>query len=70
MDCTRLHLPIPPPTLHLLRCPHCGGPLTLEDLKSGARLSEPVAHALIDHLILIETEMAHIRRLLVEEVMP
>jgi hypothetical protein len=41
-----------------LRCPHQGD----------GHLSEPTAHALIDHLLLIETELAQIRRLLLEEI--
>jgi hypothetical protein len=31
-------------------------------------LSEPTAHAIIDHLLLIESELAQIRRLLLEEI--
>jgi len=46
--------------------PHCTGPGALE--QAGARLSEATAHALIDRFLIIETELAQIRRLLVEEV--
>ena len=49
-------------------CPRCGIILVLEDLQSGARLFGPVASGLIDHLLHIETELAQIRRLLLEEV--
>jgi hypothetical protein len=37
-------------------------------LQPGSHLSDAVAHALIDHLLLIETELAQIRRLLMEEM--
>jgi hypothetical protein len=50
-----------------LLCPHCHAPLKAEDLPS-APLSDAVARALIDHLLLIETELAAIRRILFEEV--
>jgi hypothetical protein len=44
--------------------------LTLSRDLFQAHLFDPVAHALIDHLLLIESEMAQIRQILVEEVMP
>ena len=68
MDCSRRHLLNQPQPL-LLRCPHCDRPLGLEDLHRGARLSDPMTHALIDHLLLVETELAAIRRLIMEEVL-
>jgi hypothetical protein len=40
-------------------CPHCGKLLSL---------FEPTAHALVDHFLLIESEMAQLRRLLLEEI--
>ncbi len=53
-----------------LTCPRCHARLVLEDIQPSAPLTDQVAHALIDHLLLIETELAAIRRLLVEEVLP
>jgi hypothetical protein len=38
------------------------------DQVGGGHLSEPTAHALIDHLLFIETELAQIRLLLLEEI--
>jgi len=46
-------------------CPHCHSLLLAEDRPS-APLSTPVAHALVDHLLCIETELAAIRRLIME----
>jgi hypothetical protein len=48
-------------------CPHCNTPLQPQDLPS-APLSDRVASALVDHLLLIETELAAIHRILFEEV--
>jgi len=70
MNSTRICQAVPPHTLHMLRCPHCQQPLALEDLPTGSRLSDPVAHALIDHLLLIESELSQLRRLLIEEILP
>jgi len=41
--------------------------VVLEDLQPGARLFDPVASTLLDHLLTIETMLAELRRL-VEEV--
>jgi hypothetical protein len=51
-----------------LSCPYCNTPLSLEGSQAGGHLSDPEAHALIDHLLLIESELAQIRRLLLEEI--
>jgi hypothetical protein len=51
-----------------LTCPLCHTLLVPEGLPSGNRLSTPAAHALVDHLLLIESELAQIRRLLLEEI--
>jgi len=53
----------------MLRCPHCRKPIATPDPQPEARLSDALAHALLDHLLLIESEMAQIRRLLAEEIM-
>jgi hypothetical protein len=55
-------------TLMTVTGPRCHTRLLLEDRPS-APLSDPVAHALVDHLLCIETELATIRRLLVEEML-
>jgi hypothetical protein len=53
-----------------LRRPKCDTPVPLEGVQVDGHLSESTAHALIDHLLLIETELAEIRRLVLEEVLP
>lgn len=47
-------------------CPHCHMHLGREDLQPRVSLLALVAHALIDHFLAIETELAELRRL--EEV--
>ncbi len=49
------------------RCSQCHTRVVLEDLQPGARLFDPVASTLLDHLLTIETMLAELRRL-VEEV--
>jgi hypothetical protein len=65
-------LPSTPSATATLLCHRCGAvaqPVLTESYQAcGGRLSEATAHALIDHFILIESELAQIRRLLLEEV--
>ena len=49
------------------RCPHCHTRL-LEAIQPGAHRFDPVLSALIDHLLLIETELASVRELIEEVV--
>ena len=58
---------VPPLLCH--RCGAVAQPVITESYQAcGGRLSEATAHALIDHFLLIESELAQIRRLLLEEV--
>jgi hypothetical protein len=58
--------------IDLCTCPRCGvldrPTINPDSGPPGAQLSDSVAHALIDHLLLVESELAAIRRLLMEEV--
>jgi hypothetical protein len=51
------------------RCQKCGTGVSLENFQGDDHLSESAAHALIDHLLLIESEIAEIRRLVLAEVL-
>jgi hypothetical protein len=51
-------------------CPRCGARLGLESPPPDARLSDPVAHALIDRLISVQDQFREIKKLVEGEVLP